>query len=394
MRVNYKSIFRILFLFTVFLLVLCIIPFRKEMFNSIKSKVERSNTLLNDYVKINEFCNSKIEGKSAVIFEPNCYHHECLPGYIKYFTDLGYNVDVLIQSGFECSLNYFEPKSKVRIFTFNNLKDVEFLYKKISKKFHKYDCAFLQTTDFNNKNLIKKLGFFDNPKSMLVLHETDFVEKIGLQELHSKERLIGLADYGKLVYVNPNYFGEFPSKEKNKETIFYISSTANREYYYLLEAAKKLKDNGYKFKVKVTGHCNQFSAQNVPSYLEDCFEFYGTVPYDQLFSIVNGVDFIILNLNPNNYSDKPFLSKKASGSVQLSYGFYKPLIINSEFSSIYKLSSENSILYNDNELYSAMLKAINMSQENYSLMSSNLKLLRNKIYEISLNNLSNVLNKI
>ena len=141
-------------------------------------------------------------------------------------------------------------------------------------------------------------------------------------------------------------------------------------------------------------HYNQFSTKNVPSYLEDCFEFYGNVPYNQLFSIVNGVDFIILNLNSNNYSDKPFLSKKASGSVQLSYGFYKPLIINSEFSSIYKLSSENSVLYNDNDLYSVMLKAINMSQENYSLMSSNLKLLRNKIYEISLNNLSNILNKI
>lgn len=394
MKNNCKSVFKIPFLLTFVLLVFGTFLFRKEIFRSLKYIINRSNILLNDYVKINEFCNSKIDGKSAVIFEPNCYHHECLPGYIKYFTDLGYNVDILIQSGFECSLNHFEPRSKIRVFTFNNVKNVEFLHKKIFKKFYEYDCSFLQTTDFNNKNLIKKLGFFDSPKSLLVLHESDFVEKIGLQELHSKGRLIGLADYGKLIYVNPNYFGEFPSKEKNKETIFYISSTADREYYYLLEAAKKLKDSGYKFKIKVTGHCNRFNTKDVPSYLEDCFEFYGTVPYDKLFSIVNNVDFIILNLNPNNDSDKSFLSKKASGSVQLSYGFHKPLIINSEFSSTYKLSSKNSMLYNGNDLYSAMMKAVNMSPENYSLMVNNLKSLRNKIYEVSLSNLSNILNKI
>ena len=45
---------------------------------------------LNNSLKINRFeelFESKIEKRTALIFEANRYHFECLPGYAKYFID-------------------------------------------------------------------------------------------------------------------------------------------------------------------------------------------------------------------------------------------------------------------------------------------------------------------
>ena len=43
-----------------------------------------------------ELFNTAIKKNTILIFEPNKYHHECTPGYSKYFIDLGYNVDILM----------------------------------------------------------------------------------------------------------------------------------------------------------------------------------------------------------------------------------------------------------------------------------------------------------
>ena len=37
-----------------------------------------------------------INDKTVAIIEPNPFHAETIPGYIKYFIDLGYNVDVFL----------------------------------------------------------------------------------------------------------------------------------------------------------------------------------------------------------------------------------------------------------------------------------------------------------
>ena len=397
MRVSYKTRFNILwFILVLFSLVIMFIFLisGQSIKESLKYNTKRTAEFVKDYKKISDFCNSKIEKNSVVIFEPNPYHHECLPGYVKYFVDLGYKVDVLIRSECSDSLNFFEPIDKVRIFTFDNLKDIHHCHKKLSNKFSQYDFFLLQSLDPWKMPLIEELGFLSNPNSLLIAHDTGFAENPKLKDIKSKNRIFGLADYGKLVYLNPNYFGEFNNKGKNSETTFYISSTVDREYYYLLESAKKLKDEGYKFKVKVTGHCDQFNEKNVPDCLKDCFEFYGKVSYEELFSIINGVDFIMLNLCPDRDVDKLFMSKRASGSIQLAYGFSKPLIINSKFSSTYKLSKNNSIFYEDRDLYLAMLRSIEMKQPEYLNMCNNMSLLKDEIYKTSIKNLSEVLDSI
>ena len=36
--------------------------------------------------------------EKVIIFEPNAYHYEILPGFAKYFLDLGYEVDLLVHA--------------------------------------------------------------------------------------------------------------------------------------------------------------------------------------------------------------------------------------------------------------------------------------------------------
>ena len=52
-------------------------------------------------------CN--IEKNTVLIIEPALYHHECTPGFTKYFLDLGYKVDVILDgfgsNTFYCNLS-------------------------------------------------------------------------------------------------------------------------------------------------------------------------------------------------------------------------------------------------------------------------------------------------
>jgi hypothetical protein len=74
--------------------------------------------------KINKFedlFQNNIKNKTILIFEANKYHFECLPGYAKYFVDLGYNIDILIYKFGINSFCLFNEINKIRFFVFENL---------------------------------------------------------------------------------------------------------------------------------------------------------------------------------------------------------------------------------------------------------------------------------
>ena len=158
-----------------------------------------------------KFIKTPISTNSVVIFELNDYHLECLPGFTKYFTDIGFNADILIRYNRSDSMEKFEPKDKIRIFEYKDEKELIHYQKELKKKFRKYNYSLLQTIDQvkNKLKLFKKLGYFDNPKSLFVVHHTDYIETMKIDKFISKEHVFGLADYGILIYLNPNYFGNF-----------------------------------------------------------------------------------------------------------------------------------------------------------------------------------------
>ena len=141
-------LFRIAFI----LLLLLIICFENhKTFLNYKNYIETKS--------FKELFNSNIKKHSILIFEPNKYHHECSPGFSKYFIDLGYNVDLLIHRNGIDSFYLFDGTKNIRLFIFKNLKHIQRKTKKLSRIMKKYDFVLVQSTDQKRKDLYINLKF-------------------------------------------------------------------------------------------------------------------------------------------------------------------------------------------------------------------------------------------
>ena len=135
--------------------------------------------------EIINFLKAKIHPKSIVIFEINHHHYECLPGYTKYFTDLGYHVDIIMRKNKRESMERFEPKNKIRMFEYNNIKEIKNNLEKYKKKILLYNYSLLHTTDINP--IFKELGYYDNPNSLFIIHAIDYLNKLKLDDFIKKK---------------------------------------------------------------------------------------------------------------------------------------------------------------------------------------------------------------
>ena len=112
--------------------------------------------------------NTDITKGTVLIFEPNKYHHECLPGYSKYFIDLGYNVDLLLYYSGIDSLSLYDNMKRVRLFTSIDLGKINLFAKRLSKIIQNYSFVLVQTTDSNKLDLYRKLDFLNMNNSIFV----------------------------------------------------------------------------------------------------------------------------------------------------------------------------------------------------------------------------------
>ena len=82
----------------------------------------------------------------------------------------------------------------------------------------------LKTIEYKSIGFYKKIGIYNNPNSLFLIHHLDKLYSLGINQTISKNYVFSLADYGIIPYVNTNYFGDFKlSHKKNKKFIFYNS---------------------------------------------------------------------------------------------------------------------------------------------------------------------------
>ena len=355
-----------------------------------QKKLKKYNFKNNIFNYLKDFFDCEIKEKTIIIFEPNRYHHECIPGYAKYFTDLGYNVDTLIIKKTEDSLLLFHPKEKLRIFLFDNLKQIEKNIKKIKNKFKKYDYIFINSTDKNKKEIYKNLGVFDFYNSIFVAHDINFIKRIVMDNLFNENKIITLGKFKKGVQVNPHYFGNYVLRNKNNKTKFFVTSTINRDYKYLINSVEILKNEGLNFEIVVIGRCKNFNSNIVPENIKNYFIFRHNISYSQMYSEIKYSDYVIITLNPKNKDNIIFKNLRITGSSQLVYGFLKPAIIHKEYAELYNMTNKNSFIYNKN-FTDVMREAINFNNKQYNEMRDNLKSLSNKIYKLSFENLKKIM---
>ena len=353
---------------------------------------------------LKQFCKNKDFENRVLLFEINHCHGEVLPGYIKYFYDLGYKVDVLmnkilgdLQPVIRVSADYVENIYCCNIRTIKSIMKSE----QISK--YKFVCSTSNTIYIfiNIKSCPSVVDFLPDmnvsPNRLLIVeHHLENLNRL----FQNKYKTIILADIQtipdktNIAVVNPHYFGNIKTPPKNSITNFIIVGSIEnhrRNYHLLISAVKELVDHGIdNFKITIIGWRGKLS--NLPETIKKYFDLKGGIDYPKMYEEVENADFFLPMLDSEDPEHNKYITKTTSGSFQLVYGFRKPCLLAEKFTKIYGFNDDNCLIYkNNSDLAKMMMAAVKMSQEEYSKKQEKLSEYANNLYQNSLNNLNTLL---
>lgn len=346
---------------------------------------------------------------TILIIEPNDCHSECLPSYVKYFTDLNFNVDLFIsKKNFEenafvnCNFN----TDKFRIFWFKRPFTQPIFYEFLNN--YKYilltsltyldtlDCFYQYYAKYLIENYLKKY----NKNNLYVLsHEVDYnnnmaeVEEFFLNKTFVLRPNIYKDKMSKsFPFITPSYFGNFDiqhNKKNNNAKFLCIGGTYKknlRNFDILLDTVKKLSKNyANKFEIIYIGNPdNEFRKRTEKENIN--IKFTGRISFDEMYKYILTSDFILFNIDKNSVEYERYLTKKISGSYSLTLGFLCPGIVDEKLACAYNLKG-GSITYSDENLYDAMEKAIKMNNTEYQKLVDYLKQLNKSLQELSIKNI-------
>ena len=342
----------------------------------------------------------KIKDNTFLIWEPcSKSHSEVVPGYAKYLLDMGYEVSVVVSpqhykdglfSRFENEKLFFNKISRrkaKKIFKKSNLENAKGILVTTAGKICD-NIHFEQSFEHFGSN-------FDKNKLFLVEHDARFAidedlwneDLITLRKLNYKGKTSTI--------VNPHYFGEVKITPKNDITNFVmVGSLSSKKMTenVVLNAFEEIVNKGYSnFKLTVIGKGN---LKHVPKTIRKYIDLKGRLPFDKMYDELEKADFILTSYNPNNPMHVFYNTTGTSGSFQLVYGFLKPCIILEEFAGVNDFTNENAILYKTDADYSnALIRGVEMTKEDYQRMQNNIKAYADNLYQQSLNNFRNLVEK-
>ena len=162
-----------------------------------------------------------------------------------------------------------------------------------------------------------------------------------------------------------------------------------KNYDLLINTVKNLSEQSDKFKIIVIG---KGDLEGLEEEYKRFFDIKGRLDYPNMYREVENADYFLPLLDYENQEHHRYITTGVTGSLQLILGFLKPAVIQKNFADFYKLSEENSIIYNNNqELVQVMLKAINQDNNCYENKKAALKSLQQNIYKESLENLKGII---
>ena len=351
-------------------------------------------------VELNNISNIQIKPNSILLIEPNNSHGEIIPGFTKYLLDLGFNVDIIHYQSCPNCLCRLKDK-RIRVFRLDKSFINLFLAMKKCEEYSFIFCtSHITYTSIGNFKMfptvfeqIPNLEFYRD-KLYVVEHHQDLIDKKLLENKHiiTLAKLSSTPDNA--VVANPHYFGEIKITEKSQEITQFIMIGAieikRKKYKLLIDTVKHLYNKGVQnFKITVIG---RGSLDSIPPAIRKYFNILGRVSFDIMYNELEKSDFFLPLLDPNNPEHDRYITTGTSGSFQLIYGFSKPCIIAEKFAAIHGFNQQNSIVYKNNEdLANAMQTAINMNQEQYHNLQTNLAEYTDNLYQESLSNLREII---
>lgn len=355
--------------------------------------IKESILILPNSNNITGLLSCNIKNNTVLIFEPEFFHHECTPGYTKYFLDLGYNVDIIIDNYGSNTFFLFKSLENIRLFTFYKLSELSAHSVEFQYIFKNYSYIVIETTNPDRNETYNELGFFKMNNTIFVLHTIEHIYTTGISIFYNQNRIWSLGNFKNTLYVNPHYYGDIKIRSKNNRTKFFITSNEERNYQDLISAAEKIKNENLDFEVIVIGRGKSFSKEDLSENLKENFQFKFNVIFKDLYEAVYSSDYIIINLYPNYKNNDLFRRNRLTGSLQLSLGFFKLALIHKSFAEFYNLSSENSLLFDNSNYYEIMRKAILLLDQEYKEKQKNLIKLSKSLYKISLDNIKKAFNR-
>lgn len=355
---------------------------------NLKSKIKVIKP--HEYSLINKIIKESSDEK-ALIVEVNDFHNEVLPGFIKYFYNLGIKCDVLVTDKAIKENVFFNIPDEM----FGNVYSARrYIIKQIlrSKAVEKYKyIIFSSNYNYTLGERISDHLVFLNQYVDKIIFTAHHLYHLKPEDAANKKFIIlnhlAKPEFENMV-VNPHYFGKIEIKNnKNPNTAFIISGgiEQRRRDYLLLKELEKAGENN-NFKITAAG------AKIEKDLLPDFCECTGRLNFQDLYKNIEKSDFILLLLDPDYQEHQKYFQSTSSGSVQLSLGFLKPCIIQRKYADTYGFTEDNAIIYNNREDFlSAVQKAVNMTNSEYLQMQTNLKIKADKTYELSLKNLKRLL---
>ena len=230
-----------------------------------------------------------IKDNTVIVWEPCSVNHaEVVPGYAKYFLDLGYHVSILVnpnryKEGLFARFNHenisYNKMSKRQIenyFKNDDLADVKGVMVttvgKICDNIH-----FEQSYNHFHPNIDKrKLFFVEHGAKPAVDKGTWQEDLITLRKLDYKGATSCI--------VNPHYFGDFKINKKNEITNFITIGTikiGKKNTQMIIDSVEYLHNKGIEnFKVTVIG---KGKINDIPEKIRKYFDIKGRLPFDKMY---------------------------------------------------------------------------------------------------------------
>ena len=239
-----------------------------------------------------------VRENSVLLVEFLSYHGETLPGFIKYFLDFNYNVDVVLRKSkggidnkrndaglFSC----FNMNDKLRVKFLLDI-NINFLLRSCEAAKYKYILINsyydkMENNYFYNINLfkLKPICVAHNPDIKNDYFKTNKIISLVKMEIINRKPPFA---------VNPHYFGEFNKRDKLKRTTFFTLNTINlsrRNLYLLFNTCDKLYKEGITdFTVKIAGN-----GVPIPECFRDNIIDFGFLDFQRMYKEINESDFIL-----------------------------------------------------------------------------------------------------
>lgn len=367
-------------------------------------------TILPDLSFVSVFRFLKNGGKpvrknTVLIFEPNWSHGECIPGYAKYFLDLGFNVDVLMHRSSEVKYPCCRISSEKLSIIGHSIPIMRRWLTK--ERLCHYKAVFINSSvcrwgggrGNNGKPVPSTVDYFQlqDVKNLLVVeHNLRDVERFHEEAYIKAGQLLTLGKFSVGKMVNPHYFGEVHQLAKNTDkTRFIVVGNImpnSRNLSLIFSAIERLMARGIEnFEVVMIGGGR---SKNIPEAVRPFVTCKGRLDFPEMYNEMEKCDFYLPAFDPDNKSHLRYINTSVSGSIQLIYGFLKPCLVHEKFATFNGFNQDNSIIYNRNEdLAEAMKRAIETTPQQYDELRMKLKPVVESVYGESMKNIREALGR-